>query len=332
MITDKQNVDFTKSKYTVTLYTKTFQISTGKHIYNITNEYTIKNEHMYIQDDEFYLNVHDRTFIKGTVKIKTIFDTLYRIQHLPDVENVQPYDDGSYDDCTECSESLEKCQEEYAEKEKGYEDKLKNCHQQIDVCDKLNNKRINQLLTNIEEKDTECTRRLEEKDIECKNLEPKDTCKSSLEQKDYECNSSLEEKDYECKRSLEKKHIEYIENLEEKENDCKRRLEEEDIKCKDKIIKNQRINENDHERIYQTLRDELYDLTKLKKLSDERENDCINENIELKRENEELKKQIKSNNQNSKCSQTTPKTSIIICVIIIVLLLGLCIYLYFFKR
>ena len=74
---------------------------------------------------------------------------------------------------------------------------------------------------------------------------------------------------------------------------------------------------------------------KLKKLSDERENDCINENIELKRENEELKKQIESNNQNtknSKCSQTTPKTSIIICVIIIVLLLGLCIYLYFFKR
>ena len=52
-------------------------------------------------------------------------------------------------------------------------------------------------------------------------------------------------------------------------------------------------------------------------------------------ENKELKKQIHSNNQdtkNSNCSQTTPITSIIIFVFIIVLLMGLCIYLYFFKR
>ena len=155
MITEKQNYNFNNSKYTVTLYTKTFRISTAKDIIDITNDYVLRNEHIYIKDNVIYLNLYNRTFIKGTVKIRTTFDNLYEIQHLPDVENVQPYDDGSYDDCTECSESLENCQEEYAEKEKGYEDKLKICLQQTDVCDKFNNKRINQLLTNIEEKDIE---------------------------------------------------------------------------------------------------------------------------------------------------------------------------------
>ena len=50
-------------------------------------------------------------------------------------------------------------------------------------------------------------------------------------------------------------------------------------------------------------------------------------------ENDKLKKQINSKDQdtkNSNNSQSTPNRSIIICVLIVVL--GLCIYLYFFKR
>ena len=134
-------------------------------------------------------------------------------------------------------------------------------------------------------------------------------------------NTSLEEKDNECKSSLE-----------EKDNECKSSLEEKEMEYQQKIRKFRDDYEKDKERINKNLGNRIYECNKDKKSCDERENDCINENIELKRENEELKKQIKSNNQNSKCSQTTPKTSIIICVIIIVLLLGLCIYLYFFKR
>ena len=52
-------------------------------------------------------------------------------------------------------------------------------------------------------------------------------------------------------------------------------------------------------------------------------------------ENAELKKLIDSMNQeNKKCNdpQSTSNTSVIICVAIIVLLLGLCIYLYFYKH
>ena len=52
-------------------------------------------------------------------------------------------------------------------------------------------------------------------------------------------------------------------------------------------------------------------------------------------ENDKLKKEINSKNQDTKnCnnSQSTPNTSIIICVGTIILLLGLCIYLYFFKH
>lgn len=63
------------------------------------------------------------------------------------------------------------------------------------------------------------------------------------------------------------------------------------------------------------------------------------ENQELKQQLEsknqeiiKLKKQINSNNQNSNNSQTTPNITMIICVLIIILLLGFCIYLYFFKR
>ena len=52
-------------------------------------------------------------------------------------------------------------------------------------------------------------------------------------------------------------------------------------------------------------------------------------------DNAELKEMIDSNNQeNKKCNdpQSTSNTSVIICVAIIVLLFGLCIYLYFFKH
>ena len=68
-------------------------------------------------------------------------------------------------------------------------------------------------------------------------------------------------------------------------------------------------------------------------------NSNIQDNQDLKQQLEsknqeiiKLKKQINSNNQNSNNSQTTPNITMIICVLIIILLLGFCIYLYFFKR
>ena len=62
---------------------------------------------------------------------------------------------------------------------------------------------------------------------------------------------------------------------------------------------------------------------------------CTTRINDLDNENKDLKNQIDSNNQDNKNpnnSQSTQTTFIIICVLIIVLLLGLCIYLYFFKR
>ena len=88
------------------------------------------------------------------------------------------------------------------------------------------------------------------------------------------------------------------------------------------------MNENDHERIYQKLRDEIYSRNKDITLLEEREKSCINENFELKREITELKKLIDSKNQ----QESTHNTVIIICVVIIILLLGLCVYFFSFKR
>ena len=63
-----------------------------------------------------------------------------------------------------------------------------------------------------------------------------------------------------------------------------------------------------------------------KQLCDKREHECRNQKNDLKLENEELKKQI---GKKSNGSQSTPNSIIIICVLIIIFLLGLCIYLYF---
>ena len=84
-------------------------------------------------------------------------------------------------------------------------------------------------------------------------------------------------------------------------------------------IKNSKIQENEE--------------LKLQIDSNNQENQDLKQQLESKnQEIIKLKKQINSNNQNSNNSQTTPNITMIICVLIIILLLGFCIYLYFFKR
>ena len=197
-----------------------------------------------VDDDlNFHLNLHDVDieFIKVTIKKKN-GDVLYEILG----EEPLPYDNGALADC---SEVLKECQQEYAKKEKGYEDKLQNCRQQIDACNDIMNKEINMLLNII------------------------DGNNRSLEEKDNECKSSLEQKDNECKSSLEQLRIEYQSSLEQKEMEYQKEIR----KIRDNY-------EHDKDRINKNLGNRIYDCNKDRTSCDEREKSCIRENFELKHE------------------------------------------------
>ena len=109
----------------------------------------------------------------------------------------------------------------------------------------------------------------------------------------------------------------------------KSNLEQKHTDYDNRILKIQQEHNRDNERAAKTCIDTINYWTTEKKSCDKHEHDCRNQKNDLKRENEELKKQL---GKKSNGSQSTPNTSIIICVAIIILLLGLCTYLYFFKR
>jgi flagellar basal body-associated protein FliL len=157
--------------------------------------------------------------------------------------------------------------------------------------------------------------------------------KSNDEQKSYEdtlftyvnqlttCNINLDAKDAECKSKIEHANAAYKSDLETLKNKYEL-IKQKHTDCENRIATIQQEHNTDNERAAKTCAENVHHWTK-------REHDCKNQKNDLKLENEELKKQL---GKKSNGSQSTSNTSIIICVLIILLLLGLCIYLYFFKR
>ena len=147
------------------------------------------------------------------------------------------------------------------------------------------------------------------------------TCQSNLDKKEAECKVMVDQKESDLeiyKKIIEQNDTLYKSNLEQKHTDCQ-----------NTITTIQQEHNRDNVKAGITCAENVHYWTSEKKSCDKREHDCRNQKNDLKRENEELKKQI---GKKSNGSQSTPNSSIIICVGIIVLLLGLCIYLYFFKR
>ena len=76
MIHDNRN---SKPSYTVTLYTKTIQISIDEHLH-ITNDLNEPDrEIIFGLNNTFFLNLHDIEFIKVTIKKRKENDVLYEI-------------------------------------------------------------------------------------------------------------------------------------------------------------------------------------------------------------------------------------------------------------
>ena len=148
-----------------------------------------------------------------------------------------------------------------------------------------------------------------------KNDEPMDTAQNDClecEKKIMECESKLKQRNIEYE-SIKKKQLDdenyYKSVLKRKDKDCTHNVHEFTNKWNSCV---------DCEHDKSTRIDDL-----------ELEND------KLKLQNEELKKEINSKNQENKklnTSQSIQKTIIIVGVLIILVLLGLCIYLYFYKH
>ena len=210
-----------------------------------------------------------------------------QLQQQIDAKDIEPHNTGLFDDCAQCKDMLNECKD----KEKSYEDTL--------------NSYINNL--------TACQSDVDKSEADCKSIVDKNEaeCKSKIEHENEACKSRLEmlQKKYEQNDTI------YKSNIEQKHTDCENR-----------ISTIQQENNRDNERAAKTCIDTIHYWTTEKKSCDKREHDCRNQKNDLKRENEELKKQI---GKKSNSPQTTPNSIIIICVVIIIFLLGMCIYLYF---
>ena len=132
--------------------------------------------------------------------------------------------------------------------------------------------------------------------------------------------TKCEQRDNKCKSSLEQIQKEYQSSLELIQKDHDSILEQNQKQYLNEITKQRKFYEKERDRTSEECGNRIYEYNNDRALCYEREKGCINENFKLNLEITELKK------------QTTPNISIIICVGFIILLLGLCIYLYFFKR
>jgi len=117
-------------------------------------------------------------------------------------------------------------------------------------------------------------------------------------------------------------------NLKQTITDCNQN----DLFCKQEMKSYRELKKNCKPQINNSSNQENEDL-KNQIDSNNQENQDLKQQLESKnQEIKELKKHINSNNKNSNNSQSTQTTTVIICVLIIIILVGLCIYLYFFKR
>ena len=150
MIHDNRN---SKPSYTVTLYTKTIQISIDEHLH-ITNDLNEPEEIIFGLNNTFYLNLHDIEFIKVTIKKRKENDVLYKILELN--EKLQPFNTGDLDNCSELK--------------KYYDDEMKKCKNNIDVCDRISNGKIYKFDSSLLQKEIEYESNLQQKQKEYESI------------------------------------------------------------------------------------------------------------------------------------------------------------------
>ena len=285
-----------KTSHIVTLYTKTFRINIDRRI-NIRRNNDKANEHIDIGKTQIQLNLlRDTEFIKGTIELKEIDDTINKIIHGQfDIDDNQsnentgpvPFKNDSLDNLTQVEND-------------GPIDTIQSYVQPITslIDDKSSIEETvpfnNAALDNLEQ---------------IKNEKPIDTIQSDVKPITLPIETSSD-------ATVPNNHCsDILTQCEQKITNEKQHLENAQNYYTDEIMKYKGIIKQKDTEFQQTT-------TELKQQSLR----CA----------KELKKQINLNNENNKKindSQSTQTTTIIIiCVLIIILLLGLCIYLYFFKR
>ena len=286
------------NKYTITLYTDTFQISTDKDTIYIINDNRNNDKHISVNDYVLTLYLHDRTFIKGTVKIKTESDILNKIiideNNESKDKNINKIIDNQVDiDANQSNEITEPVP---------YKNTSLDNLEQINNDEQIDTTQSDvQTITSDDKTSSEHTVPFKNSDL--------DNCSVMLTQCEITNSDKIKETE-QCIGALQQCTIDKS-NLEQKHTDCEKRIS---------TIQQERNGDNDQ--ATKICIDTIDHWKHQKESCDTREHD-------LKRENEELKKQI---GKKSNGSQSTPNSSIIICVAIIILLLGLCIYLYFYKH
>ena len=286
-----------KTSHIVTLYTKTFRINIDRRI-NIRRNNDKANEHIDIGKTQIQLNLlRDTEFIKGTIELKEIDDTINKIIHGQfDIDDNQsnentgpvPFKNDSLDNLTQVEND-------------GQIDTIQSYVQPITslIEDKSSSDETvpfnNAALDNLEQIKNEKPIHTIQSDVKLITL-PIETSSDETVPNNNHCSDILTQ----CEQKItnEKQDLENAQNF-----------------YTDMIMKYRGVIKQKDTEFQQTT-------TELKQQSLR----CA----------KELKKQINLNNENNKKindSQSTQTTTIIIiCVLIIIVLLGLCIYLYFFKR
>ena len=197
------------SNFIITLYTDTFQISTDKYDFYIDKDgFKKEKEILYIDNNILTLNLYNRTFIKGTFKMKTESDILNEIIPLsPSEHTVAPFNEGRFDnlkqvnneepvyDCSkyekkvlECESQLKRRNIEYEnikkkliENKTYYDDVLKQkdkeCESKVTICNNELNycTEARQRIDEYELENDELKKQIESKNKNCNNLQSTQT-------------------------------------------------------------------------------------------------------------------------------------------------------------
>ena len=276
------------NKYTITLYTDTFHISTDKDTIYIHDYDVFKHDkHIDVNDYVCRLYLHDRTFIKGTIKIKTESDILNVIN-----ENNESKDENSQVD-------IDANQSEPVPEPVPYKNTSLDNLEQINNDEQIDTTQSDvQTITSDDKTSSEQTVPFNNSDL--------DNCSVMLTQCEITNSDKIKETE-QCIGALQQCTIDKS-NLEQKHPDCENRIS--------KIQQEHNIDKEQATKIC---------IGTIDHWKDQKES-CDTSEHDLKRENEELKKQI---GKKSNGSQSTPNTSIIVCVLIIIFLFGF-VYLFIF--
>lgn len=189
------------SNFIITLYTDTFQISTDKYDFYIDKDgFEKEKKILYIDNNILKLNLYNRTFIKGTFKMKTDSDILNEIIPFSLIENtVAPFDEGRLDNLEQVNndEAVHDCSK--------YEKKVLECESQL--------KRRN----------------IEYENIEKKIIEDKTNYDDVLKRKDKDCESKVNDSKNELNYCTEARQR--IDEYELENDELKKQIESKNKNC-----------------------------------------------------------------------------------------------------